>query len=422
LVPSSALLAGVVAGVGLWLTVEYLLTLAAVFAALTMAWVVLGRDFARKNLWFAAGLLGSIAVALLVERPLPEAFMVEYDRISVVQFTIGVLALVFWLAVCRIEVLGYATSNVRSRLLVATLGGALAFALVYLIHPGLFLGVEASMDPRLRPILLDHIAEMQGMAPVDAEGLANFVVFLSPSLPCVPFVVYVIARERGRPGWEAWIYLAIALAIFLPFALAAARFVAFAEILLVIIMSELLVRMLDWIREHVLIGLRVLLWSASLLVFLFGSMVLLPIILPNPQQAYVGICDLRAMADFLNRADGLNDRPRSILTEPSFGPELLYRTRHAVIGTPYHRNTQGIIDNHRLFNVAYHDADRALIDQRGIDLILQCRARDGRYVPVDKTDSFYDRLLAGDHPEWLRPISLPDDLDPQFRLYEVRRP
>jgi len=63
-----------------------------------------------------------------------------------------------------------------------------------------------------------------------------------------------------------------------------------------------------------------------------------------------------------------------------------------------------------------------LFERRGIDLILQCRAHDRRYVYADNDRSIYDGLSAGRHPDWLRPVDLPEDLDRQFRLYEVLRP
>ena len=54
------------------------------------------------------------------------------------------------------------------------------------------------------------------------------------------------------------------------------------------------------------------------------------------------------------------------------GPELLYRTRHAVIATPYHRNRDGIIDVHRIMTEADQAISRGLIDRRGADLLLIC--------------------------------------------------
>ena len=63
-----------------------------------------------------------------------------------------------------------------------------------------------------------------------------------------------------------------------------------------------------------------------------------------------------------------------------------------------------------------------MFERRGIDLILQCRGHDRRYAYADNEGSFYDGLLAGRHPDWLRPVGLPEKLDRQFRLYEVLRP
>jgi hypothetical protein len=159
-----------------------------------------------------------------------------------------------------------------------------------------------------------------------------------------------------------------------------------------------------------------------LTVFLFGAVALSPLVLQKPGAQAAGTCDLKAMASYLSRPQGLGDRPRLLLTEVDYGAELLYRTDHAVVGTPYHRNAQGLLDNQRLFNQPSDQADRSLFERRGIDLILQCRAHDRRFVYADDDRSFYDGLLAGRHPDWLRPVALPEELDRQFRLYEVLRP
>ena len=415
----SALAAGALTGFGLWLSVEFLLTLIAVFGALGLTWLLRGGDRARKNLWYAIGLAAVVALALVLEWPPADLLTVAYDRISLVQLTIAFLAIGIWGAADRLE-RGRA-STVRARLALAGLAAPAALAVLYLLHPGLFQSAEAHVDPRLVPILLDAVAETQPLIPSDRESFGRFVTFLGPALLTLPFLAYLLVWERREPEHQAWLCVAVASIIFLPLALSVARFVSFADILLMIVLAELLARLLGLIGRIPLFVVKLPLWAATLLVFLFGGVGLGSFVAGGTAVSARGVCDLKAMAAFLARPDGLGARPRVILAEVTFGPELLYRTDHAVVGTPYHRNAQGVSDNHRLFNQPYGNPDRDLIERRGIDLILQCRARDGRYIPVDKADSFYDRLLAGAHPDWLRPLELPAQLADQFRLYAVVR-
>jgi hypothetical protein len=416
-----ALASGALVGFGLWLSLEFQLMLATVFATLSVLWVLRGGDLARKGLWLALGLLAAITVALLIERGPGDILSVEYDRISLVQITVAALALSFWAAADRLDRRHPGTTGISRRAIIAALGAAAAAGALYLVHPGLFQGVHGAIDPQLDPIHLNIVAETQPLLPVDAESFGRFAIYLGAALPCVPFLIYLLYRDTGRPAWDSWVCLAVGLVVCLPFALLMARFALFSQILLAIVLVELLASLLAQIERISLLVLRVPLWSIALAVFLFGGIALGPLVMQKRAWQPAGTCDLKALATYLSQPEGLGDRPRLLLTEVDYGAELLYRTDHAVVGTPYHRNVQGLLDNQRLFNQPFDQADRALFERRGIDLILQCRAHDRRYAYADNDRSFYDGLAAGRHPDWLRPVGLPEELDRQFRLYEVPR-
>src|SRR3546814_7177911 len=82
-------------------------------------------------------------------------------------------------------------------------------------------------------------------------------------------------------------------------------------------------------------------------------------------------CEVRDVAGYLE-TDPQWRSPQTVLAFMDIGPELLYRTRHRVIGTPYHRNGDGIFDGHRILASPDLAAARALIEQRRIDLVLLC--------------------------------------------------
>jgi hypothetical protein len=134
-------------------------------------------------------------------------------------------------------------------------------------------------------------------------------------------------------------------------------------------------------------------------------------------------CNIRAIAAFLNRPRPFGDRPRIIATHIDFGPELLYRTKHAVVGTPYHRNEQGILENYRIFSAADGAESKRLLDARGVELVLLCPNPSGArtlYEPASEHGTLYSRLRNAQIPNWMRPVSLPAGIG-EFRLYEVVR-
>ena len=119
-----ALLAGACAGFGLWLSVEFLVILVAIFGALTLGWLRQGGEPARQGLWHALGLSAVVALALLLERPAALIWSEEYDRISIVHLCVGLLAALFWASVHGLERNRIAATSPGGRIVVAAVGQA----------------------------------------------------------------------------------------------------------------------------------------------------------------------------------------------------------------------------------------------------------------------------------------------------------
>ncbi len=136
-----------------------------------------------------------------------------------------------------------------------------------------------------------------------------------------------------------------------------------------------------------------------------------------------GACDIAAIAAFLNRPEPFGNRPRIIATHVDFGPELLYRTEHGVVGAPYHRNARGILDIHRIFAATDAAESKSLLDARGIELVLLCPSRREELLYSSEAEgaTLYERLLDDRTPEWMELVALPEGLAARFRLYRVLR-
>ena len=125
----------------------------------------------------------------------------------------------------------------------------------------------------------------------------------------------------------------------------------------------------------------------------------------------------------LNDPAGLGAKPLVIGALIDRGPEILYRTRDLVVGTPYHRNGAGIWDSYRLFAAPKNVESRAIINRRGIDLLLICPSSAEKLFFTRQTgkDSLYTRLLDGKTPDWLAQVPIEPDRADGYRLYRVLR-
>ena len=414
-----ALAAGAALGLGLWLSVEFLAMLGVTFAALAATWVLRGGPRARRNLWHAAGLAAAVALAILVELPPSDYLADYYDRISVVHLAIAVLALGFWAVVGALEGRG-AGSGSWERVAVAGLGALVAAGLLFAVYPKFFGGPTVDVDPRLEAEVLASIKELKPLMPHDAASFGRFLLYLGPALVAVPFLATLLLRERRGPAWDAWFYIALATAVFLPVALAILRFAPYAEVVLAVALAEALGRLLERLDRVSQTSLRALARAGAVLFILLGSLFLGSSMLQAGPKSARPSCALDGAVEVLTKPGGLGGRPRIILAHFDYGPELLYRTAHEVIAAPYYSNSTGLLDSDRIFRSREEEESRRLIDQRGVDLVLLCRDGAGPEAAFGG-ETFLGGLRLGRVPAWLRPFELPGGPAGTLALYEVVR-
>lgn len=110
----------------------------------------------------------------------------------------------------------------------------------------------------------------------------------------------------------------------------------------------------------------------------------------------------------------------TLLTDIFHSPEYIWKCNITTIGTPYHRNQEGIIDNH---NILYQTNDNELIPlllKHQIRQILLFDAYDNKYYNMSKTnkDKLYYRLIKRENiPSFLKEI--PSDIV-TFRHFQIK--
>jgi hypothetical protein len=158
--------------------------------------------------------------------------------------------------------------------------------------------------------------------------------------------------------------------------------------------------------------------------FLFGFPLLALGLSPAGREAKAGVpCPVTAVSRWLAAEPGLNRETHRLLSFINFGPELLYRTRHEVVGTPNHRNGAGVLDTINALGRLPPEAARAVLERRGVDLVLVCRGTEEAvdYRTGNRGETLFAAMEQGRAPAWLQPIPLPPGLAESFILAEVVR-
>lgn len=423
-----ALCAGLAAGFGIWLSVEFLLVVGLCLAALGLPWLFGERERAAQNKWYALGLSIVLLAALFVERPLENLLEASYDSVSSVHYLLAVGILLFWRTAETYEARGGRASRFLGRATLGVVGAGSVGLLLATIYPLFFAGPMAAVDPRILPIWLDRVQEMRPLMPTDRHTLGSFLVYLGGIVLVAPLFFGALLAERGGRRFYTFLFIALGCLLLTLVALQHIRFSGYAEMAFLFAFAVVLDRFLVWSGRIDNDLLRGLLRGSFI-----GLMLMGPILVGSTLMADEAVasdaagqplagCEVRDVAAYLE-TDPQWRSPQTVLAFMDIGPELLYRTRHRVIGTPYHRNGDGIFDGHRILASPDLAAARALIEQRRIDLVLLCQSpvERGFYAPAGDGENLYRRLDRGTPPAWLEAVELPPGLAGQARLYRVLR-
>jgi hypothetical protein len=426
--PRFPALAGCAMALGIWISTEFLVVWAAVLFALALAWVAEGREELAERarallIWTA----GATLLALVIERGPGAVLIVEYDKISIAHVGVATLGAAVWSAIVALGRREGAGDRFWGRLAVMGAGGAVAAGTIAVLFPGFFGGPWADIPPEVKRFHIEMIREYQPLLPTP-EGIGQFVAFLGPVVLALAYTAWRLWRDRGTDGWSAWLLLACLLLFYLPLSMQNLRFAPPAEVPAAIALVPLLASAFGRFDARYARPLPAVLKASSAIAVLWGFLIVGGLLMPEPagpQVAGVGQCRLDRLAPVLARPDGLGDRSRIIVAHQDFGPELLYRTRHAVLATSFHRNMDAVREVREIL-VGSDDA-RSLeaIERRGADLILICPQARGAYFAADPQQSggepLYGRLVRGAAPEWLRPVALAAPGTEGFLLFEVIR-
>ena len=421
----AARLAGLVAGIALWISTESLLFIAIFMITLGLPWLAGERRLASVSYDFALATASSAGLALLIERGGHNLLAAEPDRISLVHVVLFAMITVFWWSARHVPEAARAERwPVR---LLASLGGTLLVAILMMaLFPDLRHGILGRVDPVYQELRLSRILEIQ--PPVRLEWLRsgeigaflNRLLFWSGlALIAVPFLITRMIKgdavERRR-----WLPVALGLGLTLPLTFHQVRWGIYAESLLVVPYAAAVGQLLQGLTRRTS-GIRLVLVRppavALSLLWTLGAAGLLPG--PAPVETASGACPVRDLAPLLNR---LSTQPRTIMAIADIGPELLYRTHHAVLSIPNHRPQPGFAATAETFASRDPTHARALMREHGADWILICgSASEAGFVRAaahHQAPTLYDQLLGGDLPPWLRPVRVPGRSTSDVRLLE----
>jgi len=444
--------AGAVVALGVWISPEALAFIAPGLAALGLGWLLGQGSLARHNRNLLAAATLCLALALVVERGPAALSAIENDRLSLVHVTLFALLGLFWTFVpfrrdhgrplfwqrrtARLAAHDRLPSHRQSRAAwqwprillragLATAGVAGLAALMLIMFPDLQQGPLGQVDPLYQSLRLERIVEVQPLIAFESLSATEFghaanrlIQIVGIAALALPFLVVLLVRPSATQ--RLWLAVALVLAVFLPLAFYQVRWSSYAQVALLLPYSAgvawLLHRLAVWMPGWSLVLCRPLL----ILIGLFW-----PLLLGQafPQKQIVTAdqsCPIGRLAPALAEASG--GASGTVLGMADHGPEILYRTGHAVLSIPNHRPQPGFAATLRVLTATDPAAARAELERIGVDWILLCPNPVERELFASAEGSgttLYRRLIDGEPPAWLRPSPLPQDVAGEVRLFAV---
>ena len=210
----------------------------------------------------------------------------------------------------------------------------------------------------------------------------------------------------------------LGIAVFVPLTFYQVRWAGYVSIFLIFPYAEILGRLARHVRNQVRGEWNTFAYGLSLFIgtiwaFLLGLSVI-QAETGEPVPFHRNECPPQMLAKFLEEDAKLGETPLTIVTYLFSGPELLYRTNHRVVGTPYHRNRDGIVHGHTMLSSSNMKVVEELVRRREIDLFVLCpgsKEEQRYYNQKAQEPTFYQKLLSGEFPLWAHPLVLPPWLD-----------
>ncbi len=419
--------AGASYGIAIWTSVEMTLLVALCQGAAAIAWIRFPKVSARPQVGVALSFLTVMLLAHVVEHAPQALTMVEYDRISVPYVVIAALTVAVWSVVWALERRNPETLMPRQRLVSIGVAGGVAVAVLLTLFPDLIGGPLAGADPRLDNIWQRRVIENHPLVPTTLQRTGEFLFFIGTVAVAIPYAVVTGWRRRAEPMGMPWFFVATVCAVYFLLALTRFRLAPFAELASTLALADMIARAIDWSERHLDKVRCLLVNSTASFVLMFGGTLSGLYIMDLSAEASDGHadpkCAISEIAPLLNDPNGLGARPLVIAALLDRGPEILYRTRHSVVATPYHRNIAGIWDTYRIFDTTDETESRTIIARRGIDLLLLCpSAAEQQFFDRKKAGpNLYSHLLDGKTPDWLAPVAIDPKTASGFRLFRVLR-
>ena len=399
---AAGVVAGIAAATSLWIGLEVLPLLLALLLFVHLEWIYGNDRIARFGLAFGLSLGLASALALLLHVPPSQRLVAACDTYAVNWLRVA------WgiaLACAVLPLLGARWGGPRQRFALSVALAAL-FAVVVLARDAscIFLGPYADMPARLHEQLLANIYEARSAYALAVQSPALLVMFFG--FPMLTLVVALAERTSLRADAVCRLSFLLTLCA-LCMSLWQIRAVYFAGLCTAPLAAILAQSLMNRRGEK-----NAALWPAIMVMLLLSPMVslLLGVTMDRLWSSHdasaaheLSIAQIDAAVAVIDQQHYAGAPAAALIAAPlNAGPAILARSKHAILGAPYHRNVGGI--NQWLDMRAAQDEAtlRQLLFAARVDFLLL-----PKLAQVGTNAGLIEQVAGGKRLAWLRRLPTP---------------
>lgn len=396
--------AGAAASASLAIGMETLPAILLAILGLAVAWTIDADRWRRGLMLFAGALIVGTLLSAVVTIPPSHWLVPACDALSFAYLTpvvIGGVAVIAAAVLLHGHGDGVPGLLMRGGALVAV--ASLLVTVAAVLFPACLAGPYGGIDPAIRPIWLDHVAEAQGFLSTieNRPGLALPAYFA----PFAALVLGVLALRRmsaaDRPAFVIVLSIlggSVLLGAVQLRALVGAQVVASAAVGVVVALAVKATAGRDDTRS---IAQR---WSWLVAVPALWTLAVMAAdrLSGRPDAEAANVATMTDCRTFFGDVFGAR-APGLVVATSNFGAFLLKATPHAVLAAPYHRGAHGILAVDAVFTGA--DPEGAF-RATGATYLAACIGDPELNQMAERApDGLAARLIEGVRPTWLAEVA-----------------
>jgi len=313
---------------------NYPLILAVVFLILPYAIYNAGYDKSTilKNWHIIALAVTTLIVPLL--QP------VEYDKLSVVHMGMYIYASIFF---C-INML-YSKREMKDKLFYISAWTFVILVAFFMCYPKFLLGMGADISPYVKNIWLNKVEEMK--SPFSSDEYFGVLIFVLISLAALYYKVKDLITQKSLSANNIiWMFFSLIGGIYIILGCFSIRMMPYAVLFMcpVVIDCVMNCKIFKVFPRYAKLLLAVILMLGSQFLSITSHAKS-----TNIKPAYTN-------AEFYNMLNLLSKKPTTILASINIGSEILWKTKHKIVASPYHRHEHGIIAEYEILQNEFNSS------------------------------------------------------------------